>query len=112
MTGVPEPDLFTWRPAPGEESKFDAFDRANPGLWEIFVRFTVEKTNQGFKNYGARDVLHRIRWESEVSENGESGFKINNIWSPWYARKFHRLYPRHTGFFRTREAKADFAEAA
>ena len=102
-----QPDLLTWRPSAAEERKFTAFDAANPHLWEMFVRFTFEKIGQGLQHFGARDVLHRIRWETDVAEDSEPGMKINNIWSPWYARKFHQTYPQHAGFFRTREAKAD-----
>jgi hypothetical protein len=95
---------------PGESAarRFERFHRQNPEIWRLFVRFTQERIAKGFTHYGARDILHRIRWETDVAENGEaSGFRINNIHSPWYARLFHRTYPQHDGFFHTRTAKAD-----
>lgn len=107
-----EPDLFG--NLPEQERKFAEFDAANPAVWRLFVRFTFELIGRGFEHHGARDVLHRIRWETAVAEDtyGEGdgvtkGHKINNIWSPWYARKFHRTYPQFDGFFRLRKAKAD-----
>jgi hypothetical protein len=100
--------MNAWDTPDEDDRGFAQFDQDNPEIWALFVRFTFEKIGQGFTHYGARDMLHRIRWETEVVENGSaSGFKINNIWSPWYARKFHRAYPQHAGFFRNRVARAD-----
>lgn len=98
---------FDWEGSPEQEAKFAAHHAANPEMWTLFVRFSFEKIGRGFAHYGARDIIHRIRWETDASESGEAGFKVNNIWSPWYARLFHRTYPQHAGFFRTRIARAD-----
>ncbi len=86
-----------------ESAAFDAFDQANPEIWDLFVVFTMDRINLGYSNFSARAILHRIRWESGVGAAG--GFKIDNNTSPWYARKFHQAYPRYAGFFRMREVK-------
>jgi len=80
-----------------------AFHSGHPEVWDLFVRFTEEKINRGFKHYSARGIFHRIRWETELPfyEKGRD-FKINDHYSPFYARRFHRMYPQHQGFFRTR----------
>ena len=92
-----------------EQRGFAEYDAANPEIWRLFVDFTFDRVQSGFKHYGARDILHRIRWDTETSESGPTGLKINNIWSPYYARKFHRMFPQHAGFFRVRASKADEA---
>jgi hypothetical protein len=95
-----ETDLYEWR-------KFAEYDEANPQIWKLFVSFALDRIRRGFSHYGARDILHRIRWDTEVAEDGVSGFKVNNIWSPYYARKFHAAFPQHDGFFRLRASRAD-----
>ena len=52
------------------------------------------------KHYSSRAVFHALRWETVIDSGGE--FKINNNWSPFYARKFMKESPSHEGFFRSR----------
>ncbi|WP_339667264.1 hypothetical protein [uncultured Marinobacter sp.] len=84
-------------------SQVKAFHSEHPEVWDLFVRFTQEKINRGFKHYSARGIFHRIRWETEEpSYQAGKEFKLNDHYSPFYARSFHRIYPQHDGFFRTR----------
>lgn len=70
------------------QDEVQAFHKAHPAVWELFVRFTLE----------------RIRWESDVAtDEGGSTFKLNNNYRAFYARRFMRMYPEWSGFFRTRE---------
>lgn len=75
----------------------------HPKVWELFVKFTFERINRGFKNYSARGIFHRIRWETNQATNVDGGFKVGNNHSPFYARKFMLTYPQYDGFFRVRE---------
>jgi hypothetical protein len=94
-------------------ARFAAVDAANPQMWALFERFTFEMIRRGFRHYSARAVIHRVRWETAVPlVDGTSEFKINNNWSPFYARKFHQLYPQHDGFFRNRISRADGLQPA
>jgi len=79
------------------------FHAKHPDIWDLFEQFTRQKIRQGFKNYSARGVFHRIRWETEKPKykQGEE-FKLNDHHSPFYARRFMRMYPDCAGFFRTR----------
>tara|TARA_R100001086_G_C11727699_1_gene228762 strand:+ start:313 stop:678 length:366 start_codon:yes stop_codon:yes gene_type:complete len=80
------------------------FHDEHPEVWDLFVRFTLEKINREFSHYSARGIFHRIRWETD-DPSYEKGleFKLNDHHSPFYARRFHKMYPKHEGFFRTRE---------
>lgn len=81
-----------------------SFHNKHPEVWNLFVRFTMEKISCGFKHYSARGIFHRIRWETEEpSYQAGKEFKLNDHYSPFYARRFHRIYPQHDGFFRTRK---------
>lgn len=92
---------------PGLQRRFAQIDQDNPAVWSLFVRFTFDRIQRGFRNYSSDAVLHRVRWETALPLEDGSGFKINNNWSPFYARKFHDFYPQHAGFFRTRASVAD-----
>jgi hypothetical protein len=98
--------LWDWHGPSTEEARFAAFDAANPEIWRLFVLFTFDRIRRSCSHYSARGVFHRIRWET-VADTDDPEFKVNDRWSPYYARKFHRAYPQHGGFFRTRRAKAD-----
>lgn len=90
-------------------ARFAAFDAKYPEVWEMFKRFTNEIIALGKEHYSADAVLHRIRWETAFVSTEQ--FKINNIYSAFFARKFHREFPQYDGFFMTCVSRADFERA-
>lgn len=84
---------------------FAEYDLAYPDVWEMFERFALDAIAAGHRTYSADAVLHRVRWECGVVKRDT--WKCNNNLTAWYARKFHRLHPRHAGFFRLRASVAD-----
>ncbi len=81
-----------------------AYHEKHPEVWMLFVQFTLELIARGFKHYSAQHgIFARIRWETDKPDvNGLSEFKVNNNYSPFYARRFHLTYPQYAGFFRLR----------
>jgi len=80
------------------------FHVEHPEVWDLFVQFTTEKIEKGFTNYSARGIFHRIRWETDKPNyHGGYEFKLNDHYSPFYSRRFMRVYPKYDGFFRTRQ---------
>lgn len=99
-------DLF----APTDvERKFEAFDDANPQVWSLFCEFAFDLIDKGARHYSARDIFPLIRWRTFAQTNDGQGFKINNNYSPFYARKFARSWPEHKDFFEFRRSEADEA---
>lgn len=82
--------------------KWWEFHKQNPQVWELFEKFTFQAINRGFDNYSVNAIFERIRWHTDIETTGDR-FKINNNHRAYYARYFHHVYPRHDGFFRTRE---------
>ena len=81
-----------------------AYHTKYPKVWQLFVQFTLEQINKGFKNYSSKAIFERIRWETDTPDiNGDPIFKINNNYQPFYARRFMRMFPEHATFFRTRK---------
>lgn len=98
---------FDWTGPPEKERKFAEFDAEHPQIWHKFVYFTFQLIDAGRRQHSARDVIHRIRWDTALRADDGSGFRINDHWSPYYARKFHRQFPQYSKFFETRRVKAD-----
>ena len=84
---------------------FQDFDAAHTEIWVLFRNATFQVMERGFRNYGDKSILERIRWHTSI-EQGRRDFKVNNNFDPFYARKFHDSYPEFSGFFRTRTQKA------
>lgn len=83
--------------------KFRIFDRENPQVYSLFVRFTMEAINSGRSRFGARMIWERMRWYTMIeAKDHASEFKLNDHYPPYYARKFMRLNPRWNTFFEVR----------
>ena len=91
-----------------EEMRQDVilFNRKHPDVWRLFCSFTFDLIELGYKNYSAKAVFERIRWEKDTGGDGVNQFKLNNNYTAFYGRRFMRVYPEHDGFFRTREQKS------
>lgn len=87
------------------EREFLAFHAARPDIYEWFHYFTMRVIGRGYKRHSARDIIHRIRWELRI-ERTERRFKINNNWSPYYARMWETANPQYRGFFEKRTLTA------
>ena len=74
-------------------SEFSEYDQENPHIWLLFRATTLMLLRQGFRHYGAKTIMERIRWHTSV-EQGERDFKINNNWASFYARKFMEHHPQ------------------
>lgn len=89
--------------------QFEKFDAENPGVWALFKRFALEAIAAGKRNLSVSLITERIRWEAVVTTS-TTEYKVNNNHRAFYARKFHREFPQHDGFFRTRLAQVDLSQ--
>jgi hypothetical protein len=94
---------------PGIVARFREFDSANPGVWELFERFALQAIATGRRRLSASLITERIRWEIYVATVSDDGFKLNNDFRAFYARKFMKRHPEHPEIFATRSSAADEA---
>lgn len=87
------------------EQQWYKWHKQNPAVWRLFVKFTFEAINAGRSHYSVNAIIERIRWHTQVETVG-SEFKISNNHRAYYARYFHKVYPKHNGFFRTKELRS------
>ena len=113
MNGDDWPE-FNFDPPPDEPSRadqiFSAFARfhsANPVVWQLFERFSLDLIANGRQHYSSDAVFARIRWHVDTETKGEGDLKLNNNFSAYYARLFHVAHPQHDGFFRNRKRTSE-----
>lgn len=86
----------------------ETYDRLNPEVWRYFKLFSFQMIDRGYKRIGSKMIFERIRWETMIT--GDGTFKINNNYTPYYARKFEQEFPEHSGIFAMRESHLDGVE--
>lgn len=77
--------------------KFEAFKRANPEVWQLFVIVSKEVKLAGFDRYGARAI-----WEIVRFRRGGNASKLNNNFVKDYALELVSKHPEFKGFFEFR----------
>lgn len=88
------------------QQRFDEFDAAHPKVWELFCSLAFRAINAGHERFSSDAICHQLRWHYAVEARND-GFKLNNSFSAYYARKFHREFPGYEGFFETRRLRSD-----
>jgi|694.fasta_scaffold02764_37 hypothetical protein len=69
---------------------------ANPLVWRQFERFALDAI-QTRRKLGAKAVMERVRWETEIERNED--FKVSNNWTAYYARIFALKHPAYRNYF-------------
>jgi hypothetical protein len=85
--------------APHIVDEFRRWHVQNPRVWELFQKFAYQLWNSGRRRYGARSIIERIRWETDVQTAG-SEFKIGDHCISCYARLMIVHDDRFKNFFR------------
>jgi len=98
---------FLRDPRGSNRAKFRAFHAENPHIYKLFKKWAFDAMAAGHLRYSAREILGAIRWHTTVVTIDPAGFKINNLWSPYYARLFDEEFPVHVTFFEKRRSQAD-----
>jgi hypothetical protein len=78
--------------------------KENPDIFILFVRYASQAMRAGRKHFGAKMIIERIRWYSQV-ETTDKDFKINDHYTSRYARLFETVYPEFKGFFELRKLR-------
>lgn len=89
--------------APTITDRAEEFHTDNPWVLEELARLAIELKNDGYERWSVDGLLHTIRFASRRRINRDgSGFRINNSFSSFYARKLMQEYPELQGFFELR----------
>lgn len=89
---------------------FEIFHADNPRIYELFKSYALRAIDANKKKASARMIIELIRWEYYIKTESDDGFKINNNFTPLYARKFIDDFPEYSELFNLRSAGADQIE--
>ena len=92
-------DFYTYPPG------FFRWIESNQHIYRKFTQMAFEQKRLGRKQYSARAIVQRMRWDTNIRQAGDQTFKINNIFTPGLARLAMRDEPELKGFFRCRDSQ-------
>ena len=95
----------------GDDEKlreFEEFHAAHPKVYDWLHETAVGLRAKGWKRYSLRALFHVYRFHT-VNPHTDPDFKINDKYSPYYARRLMREDSRLAEFFELRRAAADAA---
>ena len=81
--------------------KFKEYHKEHPHIWQLYKKYALKIAMQG-KKFGSNMIMEKIRWESYFLKKEGDIYKVNNNYSPHYARLFLREYPEYTDLLVTR----------
>jgi hypothetical protein len=86
--------------------KFIEYHAKYPKVYEYYKGVIAQLINRGFKKYSSDGVLHIVRF-TKHDEIKKDGFKVNNNYTPYYARLYESEHPELKGFFAMRKTKVN-----
>jgi gentisate 1,2-dioxygenase len=92
------------------QALFEKFDQDNPHIWEEFKRLAQEYIGANNFKLSSKDIISVIRWHTDLktaSDKKQAGkFRINDVFTSRYARKFIEQFPQHKDRFETRSIRS------
>lgn len=87
------------------QREFEAYDREHPEVYTELVHLCNQLKSRGITKYGFSTLVHQLRWHFHV-ERGNAEFKLNQNYSPYYARKLANEYEQFRDLFEFRRLRA------
>jgi hypothetical protein len=110
MTSTNDNDTTTTDETPAQLTLTDRFERfhaRNPRVYQTLVRLAREWVARfGGHKLGIANLYERARWEIALATS-DPDYKLNNSYTPYYARLIMLQEPDLDGLFNLRESEAD-----
>lgn len=88
------------------QTEFDAFHKANPGIYRALVKLARKGVEAGANKLGIKQLFEVLRWDEMIRTNSDL-FKLNNNMTAYYARLIMEHEPDLAGIFNTRRTKVE-----
>lgn len=88
------------------DERCDAFIRANPHVWQTFVRIALEMKRRGMPQWSSKAVFEVMRYMATLQSVGEN-FKLPNEYTSRFSRRAMREVPELAGFFEVRPLRGE-----
>lgn len=86
------------------QERFEAFHRANPGVYAAYRSAALQLVQSGITRYGIGSLTEMLRWEFAIRTK-QDAFKINNNFRSRYARMLMEHEAELKDFFELRELR-------
>ena len=86
--------------------RFERFHAENPHIYRHIVQACRKLKERGWRHYSVRAIWNVIRFRYDVQTTAHD-FKLNDHYTPFYARLIMKNEVDLVGFFEIRRAKAD-----
>ena len=90
------------------EVDFMVFHEANPHIYKYFKEYAlkwIQSPGKKIIKISSKQIIGRIRWFLDV-ETEKTDFKINDAFTPHYARLFIKEFPQYENLFELRKLRA------
>lgn len=98
--------LFSENPYDGYPDDFLAFHQANPHVFATLRTLAFQAVNAGAERLGMKALYEVARWQLKL-DTSTSTPKLNNVWTPYYARLLMQEVPALDGVFETRTIRRE-----
>lgn len=95
------------REQPERLIKFKEWLDKNEEFWKEYKKWAHYIRKIGFKYYGSKAIVERVRWHLDVKAKGETRFKICNDFTSLLARLLIYNDESFKGFFELREPNGE-----
>lgn len=88
------------------QERFEAFHAANPHVYVALRNLAVSYKRAGARHGGMKMLFEVLRYRSALRTQGDP-YKLNNVFTPLYARLLMEREAELAGFFELRERRAE-----
>lgn len=86
--------------------RFEAYHARHPEVYNLLVRMARAAQQRG-QRFGIKALFEIVRWQRYVERDEGAAWKLNNVFTAWYARRIMEQEPDLQGFFETRELRSE-----
>lgn len=86
---------------------FEQFHKENPQVYKLFKDIAMELIEAGHQHIGSKMIWEVIRYKTSIRKDApkRGDLKLNNNYTPYYARQFCQEFPQHENKFEFRSAQ-------
>lgn len=95
------------KPKSQTQIAFERFHAANPHVYDLLEQATRHLWEDGRRRIGARAIVEELRWGGRVLSTTDPHFKLNDKYTPRYARLLIANHPEWEGLFELRALKEE-----
>lgn len=100
--------LDSEKPRNENEVKFWSVHALYPEIYVRVDNLCWQLIGQGVQHYSSDAFFHRLRWHSGTTMDPPEPWKMNNIYTAYYARYWLQNNEIHWGFFELRRVKGEY----